>query len=109
MKRIDVPCLVDIEQTAQSLHAHAIPEGVDIRPGDQVMVHGAPSGVGYGEHVCLRCTATVLRAGILRRFWTRISSFLEFTALYEVGIRAEGNRYETGQRNHEAGTARHCP
>ena len=49
MRRIEVPCTVEIEQTPQSLHAHAIPEGVDIRPGDRVLVHGAPSRIEYGS------------------------------------------------------------
>lgn len=86
MRRIDVPCTVDIEQTAESLHAHVVPEGIEIRPGDQVLVHGAPSRIGYGDRVCLRCTATVIRASAFGRFWAHATSFLEFTALYEVGF-----------------------
>jgi hypothetical protein len=86
MKRIEVPCAIDIEQTAESLHAHVVPEGIDIRPGDRVLVHGAPSRIGYGERVSLQCTATVIRANALVRFWTRATSFLTFTALYEVGF-----------------------
>ncbi len=66
MKRIDVPCFVDIEQTPDSLHAHAIPEGIDIHPGNSVLVHGAPSRIGYGERVRLECSATVTRASVLR-------------------------------------------
>ncbi|HQT77864.1 MAG: hypothetical protein B7Z80_26445 [Rhodospirillales bacterium 20-64-7] len=86
MRRIDVPCLVDIEQTAASLHAHAIPEGIELRPGDRVLVHGAPSHVAFGERVQLQCRATVIRATALERWWTQLTSLLEFTALYEVGF-----------------------
>jgi hypothetical protein len=86
MSRVEVPCMVDIEQTAESLHAHAIPEGIEIRPGDRVLVHGAPSRVAFGETVSMRCTATVIRANIFGRFWAHATSFLEFTALYEVGF-----------------------
>jgi hypothetical protein len=86
MARIDVPCFVDIEQTPASLHAHAIPEGVDLRPGDRVLVHGAPSSIGYGEHVRFRCVATVIRAGALRRAWTRLTAVLELLELFEVGF-----------------------
>jgi len=86
MKRIAVPCVIDIEQTPESLHAHAIPEGIEIRPGDRVLVHGAPSRIGYGERVSLQCTATVIRANAFGRFWTRATSFLAFTALYEDGF-----------------------
>ena len=86
MKRIEVPCVVDIEQTAESFHAHAIPEGIDIQPGDQVLVHGAPSHIGYGERVSLQCSATVIRASVFRRIWTQATSLWEFAELYDVGF-----------------------
>jgi hypothetical protein len=86
MARIDVPCFVDIEQTWESLHAHAIPEGLDLRPGDRVLVHGAPSSIGYGECVRIDCIATVIRAGVLRRAWTRLTAVLELLELFEVGF-----------------------
>ena len=35
-RRITVPCTVEIERSFDSLHAHAIPEGVTLRPGDRV-------------------------------------------------------------------------
>jgi hypothetical protein len=86
MRRIEVPCLLDIEQTPQSLHAHAVPEGIEIQPGDKVLIHGAPTKIGYGERISLRCSATVIRATALRRIWTQFTGLLEFTALYEVGF-----------------------
>ena len=86
MRRIVVSCVVEIEQTPESLHAHAIPEGVDLRPGDQVLVHGAPSRIGYNERTSLRCSATVIRASALRRLWIQLTSLWEFAALYEVGF-----------------------
>jgi hypothetical protein len=84
--RINVPCNVDIEQTPDSLHAHAIPEGIDIRPGDIVVVHGAPGGVRFGERVSLRCRATVVRANWFGRSWARLSGLFALTELYEVGF-----------------------
>lgn len=78
--------MVDIEQTPESLHAHVIPEGIEIQPGDKVLVHGAPSRIGYGERVSLRCSATVIRATALGRLWTQFTGLLEFAALYEVGF-----------------------
>jgi hypothetical protein len=84
--RIDVPCTVDIEQTAESLHAHAIAEGIDIRPGDRVIVHGAPASVGYGERLSVQCRATVVRAGWISRQWTQLTGLLALTDLYEVGF-----------------------
>ena len=86
MKQIEVPCFVDIEQTPESLHAHAIPEGIDIQPGDAVMVHGAPSRIAYGQRVKLECSATVTRANIFVRFWTRLMAPLELVELFEVGF-----------------------
>ena len=86
MKRIEVPCVVDIEQTPQSLHAHVIPEGIEIGPGDRMIVHGAPSRIGYGEQLSLRCSATVIKATVFGRLWTQFTGLLEFAALYEVGF-----------------------
>jgi hypothetical protein len=85
-RSIEVPCTVEIEKTAESLHAHAIPEGVELRPGDTVLVHGAPADIGFGERVTVECTATVTRAGPLRRMWTQLTALLELTELYEVGF-----------------------
>ncbi len=87
MARIEVPCLVDIEQTPESLHAHAIPEGFVPRPGDRVLIHGAPPSIGYGEHARVTCVATVIRAGAFRRAWTRLTAVLELLELFEAGFR----------------------
>jgi hypothetical protein len=87
MSRIDVPCIVDIEQTPENLYAHAIPEGIDLRPGDRVLVHGAPSSIGYGEHVRIDLVATVIRAGAVRRVWTRLTAVLALLELFEAGFR----------------------
>lgn len=89
MKRIDVPCFLDIEQTPESLHAHAIPEGIDIRPGDSVLIHGAPSHIGYGQRLSIQCSATVTRANPLLRLWTRLTAMLELAELFEVGFQAK--------------------
>jgi hypothetical protein len=85
-RTITVPCVVEIEQTAESFHAHAIPQEIDIRPGDSVLVHGAPSHVAFGERVSLSCRATVTRAGWLDRTWTQLAGLFELTELYEVGF-----------------------
>lgn len=85
-QHVEVPCTVDIEQTPDSLHAHAIPEGIDIQPGDEVMVHGAPGAVAFGERMSLQCRATVVRANWFERRWTRLTALLELTELYEVGF-----------------------
>jgi hypothetical protein len=88
---IEVPCTLDIEQTRESFHAYAVPEGIELNPGDTVLVHGAPDHIGFGEHLVRQSHATVHRAGMLARFWTRTTSMLELTELYEVGFAPKGD------------------
>ncbi len=85
-RTVEVPCLVEIEQTAESFHAHAIPQEIDIHPGDSVLVHGAPTRVRFGERISVPCRATVTRAGRLEQLWTQAAALLELTELYEVGF-----------------------
>ncbi len=89
MNTIEITCHVDIEQTAEFLHAHAIPDGIDIRPGDEVLVHDAPWRIGFGEHVVTTCRATVRRAGPLKRAWTYVTAPFELLELFEVGFQAK--------------------
>lgn len=88
---VEVPCVVEVEQTPESLHAHAVPEGIEIRPGDVVLIHGAPGRVGYGDRIRVQGRATVMRAGPLRRLWTRLAALSELTELYEVGFSPRRN------------------
>ena len=85
-RRFDVPCTVEIERTADSFHAYAVPEGVELRPGDRVVVHGAPGHVAFGERMLFETRATVLRAGPLRRAWTQFVAIAELAELYHVGF-----------------------
>lgn len=85
-RRLEVPCTVEIERSADSFHAYAVPEGVRLRPGDRVIVHGAPGRIAFGERMRFRTQATVLRAGPLTRAWTQLVAILELTELYHVGF-----------------------
>jgi len=86
-RRFDVGCTIEIEQTGESLHAHVSLDGdVDIRPGDEVTIHGAPVRIAFGECVNLRRTATVVRAGTMKRIMTHVAGYLELTELYEVSF-----------------------
>ena len=86
-KSFDVPCTVEIEQTSETLHAHVLLDGdIDIRPGDEVLVHDAPTEVPFGERLVVRRTATVVRGSALDRLWARIEGYLELTELYEVSF-----------------------
>jgi hypothetical protein len=83
---VDVACEVDLERSLDSFHAYAVPDGIDIRPGDKVLVHGMPDRLSFGE--CRRFTAraTVTRAGWLARLWTEAAGIFDLTSLYEVGF-----------------------
>ena len=83
---VEIRCDIDIEQTPESFHAHAIPDGIDIRPGDVVTVHDVPTNVGFGQRLTCVRRATVRRAGVLDRVWTELTALLELTNLYEVGF-----------------------
>lgn len=85
-RTIDVPCTVELENTFDSLHAHAFPEGVEIRPGDSVVVHGAPDGIADGEVASFACRATVTRAGWLERQLTPVFALAELGELFNVGF-----------------------
>ena len=79
-------CVVEIERSADSLHAHAVPLDVAIEPGDTVVVHDAPTAIGWDRHLTRECRVTVTRAGRLRRAWTRATGVFALTELYEVGF-----------------------
>jgi hypothetical protein len=83
---IEVPCTVELEHTEDSLHAYVELEGVEVGPGDEVLVHDAPTQFRVGERTVHHRRATVRRAGPLDRLWTRLTARLELTELYEVGF-----------------------
>ena len=86
-KSFDVPCTVEIEQSSETLHAHVMLDGdIDIRPGDEVLVHDAPTQVAFGERLVVRRTATVVRGSAFDRLWARVEGYLELTELYEVSF-----------------------
>ena len=87
---VRVPCTIEIEHTAESLHAHVDLDGVDVGPGDRVIVHDAPDYLPFGERKVFHCHATIMRAGPLGRLKARIEGYLELTELYEVGF-SEGS------------------
>lgn len=84
--KVEVPCTVEIEHSTDSLHAYVELEGVEVGPGDEVLVHDAPTELTFGERVVYQRRATVVRAGWLKRLWTRLTARLELTELYEVGF-----------------------
>lgn len=86
-KRFDVGCTIEVSHTFESLHAHVELDGnIEIYPGDEIVVHGAPVKVPYGETARIRRTATVKRAGPLERAWTRLTGRLEMMELLEFSF-----------------------
>jgi hypothetical protein len=85
-RNITLICEIDIEQSFDSFHAHAIPDGAEIGPGDVVIVHDAPQHIAYGERFTGECAGTLIRASWAGRLWTQLSSIFEITELYEVGF-----------------------
>ena len=86
-RRFDIACRIAVEQSEAHFHAHVELAGdVAIEPGDRVRVHGDPIRVKFGESTVIERTATVTRAGPLRRAWTRLASYLDFGELYEVSF-----------------------
>ena len=86
-KRFDTPCTVEIEHSEEFLCAHVeLAGGVVAEPGDQVRVHGGGFHVPFGERRVFERTATVERAGLAERLWTKLAGHFEMTELYEVSF-----------------------
>lgn len=84
---IEAPCTIEVQNTFESLHAHVDLDGnIEIFPGDEVLVHGDPIRVPYGEQRTFRRLATVTRATWLDRLITRFAARFELTELYEVSF-----------------------
>jgi uncharacterized Zn finger protein len=84
---VDVACTIRVQNTWEALQAHVELDGdLKIEPGDEVIVHGERVVVPYGQSVELRRTATVIRAGVIERTWTRLTGDLEFMELCEFSF-----------------------
>ncbi|MFM2043174.1 MAG: hypothetical protein RLY86_1750 [Pseudomonadota bacterium] len=81
-----IPCTVEIENSAESLHAHVDLHGVEPGPGDTVIVYGAPQGIDFGRSARFDCRAQIIRAGWLERQWVYLTAYLGLTELYEVSF-----------------------
>ena len=83
----DAPCTVEVCNTFEELSAHVrFDDGTVVHPGDEVIVHGAPVLVPYGESASIARTATVKRAGAIERLWTRLTGDIEFMELCEFSF-----------------------
>ncbi|MEL6426777.1 MAG: hypothetical protein AAFQ33_15120, partial [Pseudomonadota bacterium] len=57
--------------------------------GDEVLVHGKPVLAAYGEVITEERTATITRASLLERLWTRMTGDFEFMELCEFSFSEE--------------------
>lgn len=85
-RTFQVPCTLDLEASDETFHAHVALEGVEVREGDAVQVHGAPDRVAFGQKKLLASQATVAQASAPRRLLTRVLGVSHVTELYEVGF-----------------------
>jgi uncharacterized Zn finger protein len=89
-RREEVPCTVEVSHRFESLHAHVrFNNGAVVHPGDEVLVHGAPVMASYGQVVVEDRTATITRASLLERLWTRATGDFEFMELCEFSFSDE--------------------
>lgn len=80
-------CTVEIERSADTLEAHVVLDGdYEIRPGDEVLIKDAPTEAPEGERLVVRRLATITRAGLAKRAWTRILGNFELAELYDVSF-----------------------
>lgn len=82
----DVACSVDLEATPEHFHAHVALDGAEVSPGDEVLVHGAPSHIPLGTRRTFDTSATVREASWLKRQWVRLTGRTAFHELYDVGF-----------------------
>lgn len=85
--REEAPCTVEVSHRFDSLHAHVrFNDGTVVHPGDSVFVHGTPVMAKFGEVVSEDRVATITRASLVERLWTRMTGDLEFIELCEFSF-----------------------
>jgi uncharacterized Zn finger protein len=86
----EVPCTVEVSHRFESLHAHVrFDNGAVVHPGDEVLVHGTPIMAAYGELIVEERRATITRASLLERLWTRATGDFGFMELCEFSFSEE--------------------
>lgn len=86
-RRFETGCTIALEHSEHALRADVELDGnPEIHPGDRVRIHGDAVQLPWGERLTLRRTATIERASLLGRAWTRATAYLGITELYEVSF-----------------------
>ncbi len=85
----ETPCTITVEQSPEHFHAHLdLPDDLVMEPGDKVRVHGEPIAIPFGSRVVLERTATVTRAGPIKRALVKAAAYFDLAELYEVSFNA---------------------
>jgi uncharacterized Zn finger protein len=85
-----VPVTVEVSHRFESLHAHVrFNNGAVVHPGDEVEVHGKPIMAAFGEVITEDRTATIRRASLIERLWTRATGDFGFMELCEFSFSEE--------------------
>ncbi|WP_298468455.1 hypothetical protein [uncultured Erythrobacter sp.] len=88
-RQFETPCTISVEQSSDHFHAHVdLSDDVEIEPGDKVRVHGDPISIPFGSKAVFERTATVTRAGPVKRALTRLAAYFDLAELYEVSFNA---------------------
>jgi hypothetical protein len=85
-RKSEVPCTVDLEMTHDHFHAHVDLKGVEVDPGDEVLVRNTPSRIAFGTTTTFVSSAEVKRASWLKRQIVKLTGGTEIHELYEVGF-----------------------
>jgi hypothetical protein len=85
-RKSEVPCTVDLEMTHDHFHAHVDLKGVEVDPGDEVLVRNTPSRMAFGTTTTFESSAEVKRASWLKRQIVKLTGGTEIHELYEVGF-----------------------
>jgi uncharacterized Zn finger protein len=89
-EREEVPVTVEVSHRFESLHAHVrFNNGAVVHPGDEVLVHGRPVVAAWGEVITEDRMATITRASLLERLWTRATGDFGFMELCEFSFSDE--------------------
>ncbi len=88
-RRFETPCTITVEQSSEHFHAHVeLPDEIEMEPGDKVRVHGDPISIPFGSKEVFERTATVTRAGPVKRALTKCAAYFDLAELYEVSFNA---------------------
>ena len=85
-RKVEVACTIDLESTHDHFHAHVDLDGVEVDPGDEVLVHNTPTRIPFGTQRTYASRATVQRASWLRRQFVKLTGGTELYELYDVGF-----------------------